>query len=184
MQQIICCVRHWLFHNCRIALWVCKCSVTWNESLTLGKNTESYLNGRMNIDILVFLKLLNRTEGFPGGSDSKESACNAGDLGLIPGLWRFSGEGHDLLQYSCLENPMDRGAWWAMSLGLQKVVEWLSTAQRDFTGERGLLHPGRLIHVEVWQKPTKFCKAFILQLKKNKWIKKKNFQILLIKKEK
>ena len=46
--------------------------------------------------------------GFPGGSDGKESACNAGDLGLIPGLGRSSGEGHgNPLQYSCLENPTD-----------------------------------------------------------------------------
>ena len=49
--------------------------------------------------------------GFPGGSDSKESTCNAGDLGSIPGLGRSSGGGHgNPLQYSCLENPMDRGA--------------------------------------------------------------------------
>ena len=51
--------------------------------------------------------------GFPGGSDGKESACNVGDLGLIPGLRRSPGGGHgNSLQYSCLENPMDRGAWW------------------------------------------------------------------------
>ena len=44
--------------------------------------------------------------GFPGGSDSKESACNVGDLGLIPGLGRFPGGEHgNPLQYSCLENP-------------------------------------------------------------------------------
>ena len=52
--------------------------------------------------------------GFPGGSDGKESACNAGDLGLIPGLGRSPGEGNgNPLQYSCLENATDRGAWWA-----------------------------------------------------------------------
>ena len=52
--------------------------------------------------------------GFLGGSDSKESACNAGDPGSIPGLGRFPGEGNGYpLQYSCLENSMDRGAWWA-----------------------------------------------------------------------
>ena len=46
--------------------------------------------------------------------DSKESACNVGDLGSIPGLGRSPRGGHgNLLQYSCLENPMDRGAWWA-----------------------------------------------------------------------
>ena len=47
-----------------------------------------------------------------GGSDGKESACNVGDLGLVRGLGRSPGGGHgNLLQYSCLENPMDRGAW-------------------------------------------------------------------------
>ena len=50
--------------------------------------------------------------GFPGGSDVKEYACNAGDLGLIPGSGRAPGEGNDYpLQHSCLENFMDRGAW-------------------------------------------------------------------------
>ena len=50
--------------------------------------------------------------GFRGGSDSKESACNAGDPGSIPGSGRSPGEGNDNpLQYSCLKNPMDRGAW-------------------------------------------------------------------------
>ena len=52
------------------------------------------------------------TMSFPGGSDSKASACNAGDLGSIPGLGRSPGEGNgNPLQYSCLENPMDGGAW-------------------------------------------------------------------------
>ena len=51
--------------------------------------------------------------GFPGGSDGKESTCSVGDLGSIPGLGRSSGEGNgNPLQYSCLENPMDRGAAW------------------------------------------------------------------------
>ena len=49
-----------------------------------------------------------------GGSEGKESACNAGDPGLIPGFRRSPGEGNgDPLQYSCLENSMNRGAWWA-----------------------------------------------------------------------
>ena len=51
---------------------------------------------------------------FPGDSDSKELACNAGDLSLIPRSGRSPGEGHsNPLQYSCLENPLDRGTWWA-----------------------------------------------------------------------
>ena len=53
-------------------------------------------------------------EGFPGSSDGKASAYNTGDLGSIPGLGRSPGEGNGTpLQYSCLKNPMDQGAWWA-----------------------------------------------------------------------
>ena len=53
-------------------------------------------------------------QGFPGGSDGKESACNAGDPGLIPESGRSPGEGNgNSLQYYCLENPMHRGGWWA-----------------------------------------------------------------------
>ena len=59
--------------------------------------------------------------GFPGGSDSKESVCNVGAPGSIPGLGRSPGEGNgNPLQYSCLENPMDRGAWWATVHGVAK----------------------------------------------------------------
>ena len=56
--------------------------------------------------------------GFRGDSDGKESACKVGDLSLIPGLGRSPGEGtRNLLQYSYLENPMDRGAWRARAMG-------------------------------------------------------------------
>ena len=56
-----------------------------------------------------------------GGSDGKESACNAGDLGSIPELGRSPGEGNgNPLQYSCLENSMDRRAWWATVHGIAK----------------------------------------------------------------
>ena len=59
--------------------------------------------------------------GFPGGSDGKMSARNAGDLGSIPGLGRSPGEGNgNRLQYSCLENSMDGGAWWATVHGVEK----------------------------------------------------------------
>ena len=57
----------------------------------------------------------------PGGSDSKDSACNTGDLGLSPGSRRSPGEGNgDPLQYSCLGDPMDRGAWRATVHGVAK----------------------------------------------------------------
>ena len=63
----------------------------------------------------------------PSGSDSKESACNAGDLGLIPVSGRSPGEGNgNPLQYSCLENPMDGEAWGARVHGVTKSRTWLS----------------------------------------------------------
>ena len=59
--------------------------------------------------------------GFPGGSEGKESACNVGDLGSIHGLRRSPGEGNgNPLQYSCLENPIDRGAWQVTVHGVTK----------------------------------------------------------------
>ena len=65
------------------------------------------------LDILVLV--------FLGGSDSKESACNAGEMGLIPGPGISPGEGSgNPLQYSYLENSMERGAWWATVHGVTK----------------------------------------------------------------
>ena len=65
--------------------------------------------------------------GFPDGSDGKESACSAGDPGLIPGLGRSPGEGNsNPLQYSCLEISKDRGAWWATIHEVAKSWKGLS----------------------------------------------------------
>ena len=65
--------------------------------------------------------------GFPGGSDSKESACNARDPGLILGLGKFPGGGLGKpLQYSCLANSIDRGVWWANVHGVTKSWTQLS----------------------------------------------------------
>ena len=62
-----------------------------------------------------FIVQLSNPPGFPGGLDAKEFTCNVGDLGPIPGLGRSPGEGNSYpLQYSCLENSMDRGAWQAI----------------------------------------------------------------------
>ena len=67
-------------------------------------------------------------KGFPGGSDGRESACSKGDLGLISGLGRFPEEGNGYpLQYSCLENSMDRGAWQATIHGVAKSQTQLSS---------------------------------------------------------
>ena len=70
---------------------------------------------------------LKQLKGFPGGSDSKEAACNAEDSGLIPGLGRSPGERNgNLLQHPCLENSMDREAWWATVHGVAKSWAQLS----------------------------------------------------------
>ena len=82
--------------------------------------------------------------GFPGGSDSKES-CSVGDLGLILGLGRFPGEGNDCpLQYSCLENSMDRGAWWTVVHGL---------TESDTTKRLSLTHSGSVVLIPVSSRP-------------------------------
>ena len=81
--------------------------------------------------------------GFPGGSAGKESASNAGDLGLIPGLGRSPGEGNSYpFQYSGLENSTDRGTWWAIILGVTKSWTQLSDFHymiiRELTGSEFL----------------------------------------------
>ena len=69
--------------------------------------------------------------GFPCSSVSKESACNAGDLGSIPESGRSLGEGNgNPLQYPCLGNSMDRGAWWAAAHGIARVRHNLVTKQQ------------------------------------------------------
>ena len=73
---------------------------------------------------------------FPGGSEGKASACNAGDPGSIPGSGRSPGEGNgNPLQYSCLENPRDRGAWRAAVYGVaqsQTRLKRLSSSSRNY----------------------------------------------------
>ena len=84
--------------------------------------------------------------GFPSGSAGKESACNTGDLGSIPGLGRAPGEGNgNPLQCSCLENPMDRGAWQATVYGVTRARHDLATKPPPLkwmheTGCSGLVH--------------------------------------------
>ena len=83
----------------------------------------------------IHLESCKASEGFPGGSEVKAPACNAGDLGSIPGSGRFPGEGNgNPLQYSCLENPMDRGAWWATVHGVPK--SWTQLSNFTFQGFR------------------------------------------------
>ena len=80
-----------------------------------------------------FARCLRNVGGFPSGSDGKKSACNMGDPGLIPGLGRSPGEENDYqLYYSCLENPMDSGDWWATVHGVAKSRTQLSDKHFHF----------------------------------------------------
>ena len=90
---------------------------------------ESDTTQRLSSNFLVVIS--SDHGGFPGGSGGKESACNAGDPGSIPGSGRFPGEGNsNPLQYSCLENPMDRGAW---PVTVHRVAESDTTEQLTHT---------------------------------------------------
>ena len=84
-----------------------------------------------------------------GGSDGKASAYNAGDLGFVPGSGRSPGEGNgNPLQYSCLENPMDGAAWWAIVHGVAKSRTRLS----DFTFflVKAMVFPVVMYGCEIW----------------------------------
>ena len=110
--------------------WKGKCEEKHEEQIRfvlLWKNMRNkfYVNVIIYIYIIVCCKLYRFLlhMDFPGGSDGKVSVYNVRDLGSIPGLGRFPGEGNgNPLQYSCLENPMDGGAWCRLlSMGSQKV---------------------------------------------------------------
>ena len=83
---------------------------------------------------MLFVIWFTLPRGFPGGSEVKASAYDEGNLGSIPGSGRSPGEGNgNPFQYSCLENPMDRGAWWATVHGVAKSLvgysPWVAKSQ-------------------------------------------------------
>ena len=83
--------------------------------------------------------LLQTNKGFPGGASSKESAAKARDVGSIPGKGRSLGGGHGSpLQYSCLENPLDRRAWWATVHGVTQ--SWTQLKRLSTQGR--IMKPG------------------------------------------
>ena len=89
-----------------------KCQVFWKKTKSIAAGSWKLSAPGEDVKRPHFLLWSYRLIGFPGHSDSKESACNVGDKDSIPGSGRSPGEGNgDPLQYSCLENPMDRGAW-------------------------------------------------------------------------
>ena len=98
----------------RLSVWLTSLSVTVSGSTHVAANSMVSLLSKW-LNSVLFL-------GFPEGLVSKESTCNAEDLGLIPGSGRSPGERNgNPLQYSCLENPMDKGAWRVTVLGSQRV---------------------------------------------------------------
>ena len=82
-----------------------------NKSLLISPRPQPLITTNLSMVLFVW--------GFPCGSAGKEYTCNVGDLGSIPGLGRSPGDGNgNPLQYSCLENPMDRGTWRATVHGV------------------------------------------------------------------
>ena len=120
-----------LYFNVIMPLLTSHCGFSFVHHLLVGYNIFQLMFVQQLVSILVFSWVMcacsSTPPSFPHGSNSKESACNAGDPGLIPGLGRSSGEGNGYsLQYSFLENSMDRGAWRATVHGVAKNPTQLS----------------------------------------------------------
>ena len=102
--------------------------------------------------------------GYPGGSDGKESTYNVGDLGSIPGLRRCPGGGHgNPLQYSCMENTLDREAWWAMTHGIARVRHDWVTKHITHTSGKFKAYNAESVNFQeiIWQKVIlKFYNTF------------------------
>ena len=117
LEKSLPCLSHW------VLLWLLRLFTY------LGCAGSSFLR-------VVFLQLQRALSSWtsPVAQKAKASAYNSGDLGLIPGLGRFPGEGNgNPLQYSCLENPMDGGAWWATVHGVAKSQTRLSNFNFTFS---------------------------------------------------
>ena len=100
-------------------------------------------------------------ESFSGASDGWDSAYNVGDLGLVPGLGRSPGEGHgNPLQYSCLENSMDRWAWQATVHGVTKSWIWLSNSHTHTHTHTQYMH--------LHKKTLKMLKQKVLKVSRNR----------------
>ena len=121
----ISCIGRWILYHCatREAPLNSYCCFLYSSSQFWVSHWQDFSGIVLTVDLTTsWLKPV-----FPGGSEVKVSACNAGDLGSIPGSGRSPGEGNgNPLQYSCLENPMDRGAWWAIVHGVAKSWTRLS----------------------------------------------------------
>ena len=97
----------------------------WESGILVSprRNLATWAAPSENLGFWIFIE----PPCFPGGSEGKESACSVGDPGLIPGSGQSPGEENgNPLQYCCLENSIDRGAWWATVHGVAKSQTWLS----------------------------------------------------------
>ena len=112
----------------------------------------------------------SQSQDHPGGSDGKESACNAGDPGSIPGLGRSTGEGNgNTLQYSCSENAKDRGDWWAT---IHEIAKSWTCLTNTFTGISGYCYEFCFNYYELVIEENMLC---ILMFK---FYRSKCFQII------
>ena len=127
INTYLCTHTHWFFMESfflKLTLFL-----NWN-CVVVADPSDFYLT--IHCTKITHYGLLSTSEetyqgSFPAGSHGKEFACNAGDLGLIPGSGRCPGGGHgNPLQYFCLQNPMDRGAWWATVHGVTNSWTQLS----------------------------------------------------------
>ena len=145
----------------RVQLFATPWTSAYHAPLSMGFSRQEYWSGvpdsiprlgnspgeRIGYPLQLFL-------AFTGGSAGKESTCNAGDLGLIPGLERSPGKRKGYaLQYSCLENPMDGGAWWAAVHGVTK--SWTRLSDFTFTFHFHALEKEMATHSSVlaWRIP-------------------------------
>ena len=131
--------------------WDCGC---YKRGLSLYEKVSSLLP---SVTLSSIWESIVSLRGFPGGSDSKESTCNVGDLGSIPGLGGSPGVGDgNPLQYSSLENSRDRGAWQATVHGVSKTHDWVtkpSTVQYPWAQKRPCAwwrHSSCRVQGEVW----------------------------------
>ena len=112
--------------NCVHGMTIPSCALINIEFIQSYKSQTQVLSFKLNIWIL-FIYLVISVLGFPCGSVVKNLSANVGDMGLIPGSGRAPGGGNgNPLQYSCLGNPMDRGAWQATVHGIAKSRTQLS----------------------------------------------------------
>ena len=119
-------------------------SLGWEDLLEKGMATHSGIHAPSPL----IKRGSKKFWGFPGGSEVKASAYIVGDLGLIPGSGRSPGEGNgNTLQYSCLENPMDGGAWWATVHGVAKSQTRLSDFTHSLTFWNNKMLQAHLIYI-------------------------------------